>query len=282
MTFRWVRAWVLVALCVVGFGQRAGAQESPHLRLGNPSKAKADPEMKDNFLIVKDQFALSYNNSTGTPNWVSWRLRKADLGHAPRKPFHPDTTLPDTFLRVKPTDYRFPETGMTRGHMCPHSDRTKMDEDSAATFVMTNMVPQPLGLNAGAWNDLEVYCRNLVTEENKEVYIVAGPWGKGGHSSKGFFNTTNGKVVVPGKCWKVALVVDAGENDPIQRVNEHTRVLAAVMPNTEDPESRKWFRYRAKLTDVEELTGFKFFDKAPDSVMTNLRRLSAAEAAHLD
>src|SRR5438270_6302531 len=116
------------------------AQDYPHLRMGNPSKATEDHRDKDNFLMKKKQFALAYCNDRGTPNWVSWVLRKEDLGHAPRKPFHPDTTLPPFFRRITPNDYT--GSGFDRGHMCPHNDRSATDEDSAATFVMTNMIPQ--------------------------------------------------------------------------------------------------------------------------------------------
>ena len=66
-----------------------GAQ-SPHLTMGNPSNATSDTSQKDNFLMEKPYFALSYNDGKGTPNWASWRLTEADLGAAPRFPFHPD------------------------------------------------------------------------------------------------------------------------------------------------------------------------------------------------
>src|SRR6266567_6258519 len=79
--------------------------ESPHLKLGNPSGATADESKKDNFLMEKEFFALSYNNTKGTPNWVSWHLTKAEIGNAPRFPFHPDEDLPDGFRRILPKDY---------------------------------------------------------------------------------------------------------------------------------------------------------------------------------
>src|SRR6267142_6963890 len=136
--------WVLSPALLLAAGPLF-AQDYPHLRLGNPSKATEDPRDKDNYLMKKKQFALAYCNDRGTPNWVSWQLRKEDLGHAPRKPFHPDTTLPRGFRRIKPEDYT--GSGFDRGHICPHNDRSATDEDSAATFVMTNMVPQAGELN---------------------------------------------------------------------------------------------------------------------------------------
>src|SRR5690242_19881803 len=49
-----------------------------NLLLGNPSGATQEPANKDNFLMIKPFFALSYNDSKGTPNWVSWRVARSD------------------------------------------------------------------------------------------------------------------------------------------------------------------------------------------------------------
>jgi endonuclease G len=80
---------VLLALVTPG---RAG-EGAEHLFPGNPSGAATDAARPDNYLVVKRQYALSYNNSRGTPNWVSWKLSKAWLGRTTRgNPFAPDTT----------------------------------------------------------------------------------------------------------------------------------------------------------------------------------------------
>src|SRR5262245_61848822 len=109
-------------LLLLVFSSPAWAQRGDiHLALGNPSNAQADAKTPDpeNYLIVKDQFALSYNSKKGTPNWVSYRLRKSDMGKAPRGMFFPDADLPKAFYQVKPFEYQFNTTGMSRGHMCP-------------------------------------------------------------------------------------------------------------------------------------------------------------------
>src|SRR2546423_13195528 len=53
------------------------APVSPNATLGNPSDATADSKNKNNYLLVKPQFVLSYNNDKGEPNWVSWHLQAA-------------------------------------------------------------------------------------------------------------------------------------------------------------------------------------------------------------
>ena len=73
--------------------------------LGNPSGATTDPADRSNFLMVKPYYTLAYNSTKGIPNWVSWRLTRADLGPARRKQlFDPDTTLPPGFYRVTHRD----------------------------------------------------------------------------------------------------------------------------------------------------------------------------------
>jgi endonuclease G len=245
-----------------------------HLRLGNPSNATDDPTSKDNYLMKKEWFALSYNNSKASPNWVSWQLLEDEVGDKRPEPgpFKPDETLPNGFHRVKPADYRYATTGFERGHMCSNADRGKSLEAAAHTFVMTNMVPQSHELNTGAWEGLERYCRTLVrAKREKELYIIAGPAGKGGTSSKGKFETTDGTVVVPEKCWKVVLVLDDEEGDPIARVKAHTRVICVIMPNDTTPGKAHWGDYRVSLKAVEELTGYTFFDRVPHAIRKELR-----------
>src|SRR5262249_15145413 len=127
-------------------------------------------------LVKKKYFTLSYNNSKGTPNWVSWKLTKATIGDEPRpNRFATDTTLPGGFNKITHDDYT--NSGFDRGHLCPHSDRNKDEEQNLSTFVMTNVVPQSNENNAGAWNQLELYCRYLVEQKKKVLYVVAGPAG---------------------------------------------------------------------------------------------------------
>src|SRR5258708_1765199 len=138
MTLRLMLSLVCVIGLVVGPGCRPEADPKaeppadvyPHLKMGNPSGAKDDARDKDNFLMKKEFFALSYNNSKGTPNWVSWRLVKGDLGHAKRADFHPDEKLPPGFPPIKLHDYT--DSGFDRGHVCPHSDRASSPEASRA------------------------------------------------------------------------------------------------------------------------------------------------------
>ncbi|MEP7001790.1 MAG: Ig-like domain-containing protein, partial [bacterium] len=51
-----------------------------HLEFGTPTDA--DPS--DDIIISRAQYVLSYNQSRGGPNWVSWNLNKTHFGNALR------------------------------------------------------------------------------------------------------------------------------------------------------------------------------------------------------
>lgn len=239
-----------------------------HLMMGNPSEARTRLTDKDNYLLREPYFTLSYNDTKGTPNWVSWHLSTDYLGNAPRrKRFVADDLLPDELSHITHNDYT--NSGFQRGHMCPHSDRAATKDMSYATFVMTNIVPQSSACNEGSWESLESYCRYLVAEKGKDLFIVAGPVGKGGTGENGGKETiADGKVTVPEKLFKVVMVVEDPEDgsDPRKWVNEDTRLIGVIMPNDMDVKWDDWPRYRVPVKDVEEATGFVFFKAVQDQL----------------
>jgi endonuclease G len=239
------------------------SNSNPNLFLGNASHASSSEESKDNYLLVKAFYTLSYNSSKGEPNWVSWRLTKDDIGTAPRAPkFATDETLPTGFVKIRHEDYT--NSGFDRGHMCPKEDRSITTTMSYATFVMSNVIPQAPRLNEQRWAQLENYCRSLVKNEHQRLYIIDGPAGYGGEGKNGLREKiAGGRVVVPAYCWKVVVVVPDEGIDDLAEFNQDTRVIAVIMPNVNSA-GEDWAPYRNhSVADIEQLTGFKFFDELP-------------------
>jgi endonuclease G len=240
--------------------------------MGNPSGATADKGKADNYLLKKRQYVLSYNSSKGIPNWVSWQLNKSWLGKTRRgNPFAPDASLPRGFFVVRPNDYR--SSGFDRGHMCPAADRSVSREDMDATFLMSNMIPQAPDCNRGTWEKLESYCRDQARDGEHDLYVVAGPAGRGGVGSEGernFLRGSKGQIVVPAKCWKVVLMVPAGTIDPRKVTSEQARVFSVIMPNAQGLK-KDWREYAVPVKDVETLTGYTFFGNLPADVAKDLR-----------
>ena len=248
-----------------------GTAATPNLLLGNPSNATADPFNRDDYLMVKPYFVLSYNDDKGTPNWVSWQVTSADLGDASRKQvFDPDTTLPVGFKIVNTRDYS--GSGFDRGHMCPHSDRAANQDMSFSTFVMSNIIPQAPNVNQKAWAQLEDYCRELA-RKGDHLYIVSGPVGQGGTGSKGFRESlAGGKVVVPAECWKVIVVVEPGYSDDLNAISMGTRVITVDMPNDQTQVGEQWAGCRTSPAVIEQKTGFNFFTKVRPDIAAALRQ----------
>jgi endonuclease G len=215
---------------------------SVHLTLGNPSSATTSVDNPDNYLMIKPLYALSYNRSKGTPNWVSWELNKSYLGSVDRQNnFRPDDTLPQRWNRVTPSVYS--RSGYDKGHVLPSGDRTSSASDNSQTFLMTNMMPQTPDNNRHTWEGLEVYCRQLA-RQGKELYIIAGPYGNQG--------TLKGQVIIPTSTWKVVVVLDRPG-----AVTANTRVIAMNVPNQQGI-NYDWRAYRVSVKTLEGLTGYHF------------------------
>lgn len=252
---------LLVALCG---STLPVATRDDNLAMGNPSGAVPLLSSPENYLIEKPQYALSYNAKKGIANWVSWHLSAAWKGDCKRKDyFVADKAVPKQWYRVTKDDYT--NSGFDRGHLCPSDDRDANRQDNAATFHMTNIVPQSPACNRQTWRMLEEYCRQLVAEGN-ELYIIAGPHGRSGQGSHGQASSiASGKVEVPRYIWKVILILPLGTND-VKRVNYSTRVIAVRMPNSDDVKQKSWFEYRVTVDELEKLTGYDFFSSVPDEI----------------
>lgn len=229
------------------------------LALGNPSGASA--QLPNNYLLVNNYFAISYNRDRAIPNWAAWRISKNELGNLPRPnpdPFRPDDRLPKGWNRVTPSDYA--RSGFDKGHVCPSADRSASIEGMATTFLMSNMTPQTGDLNRGPWQKLEGYLRTQVTRGN-DVYIYAGAFGDNGKIKN--------EVTIPTDSWKVAVIVPAGAN-PLAAINENTRVIAVDMPNVKGIKNADWQIYRTSVRDIEQKTGLNLLSNLPQDVQDKI------------
>ncbi len=258
-----------------------GHPENDPLFLGNPTDSFADTALTVNYLMVKPQYTLSYNASTLCPNWVAWHLGTENMGDADRMDdFRPDPELPAGWYGIKKADYQYNKYGFDRGHVCPSADRTTTKDDNSMTFLMTNMVPQSPDNNRVIWMHFENYERELAKAGN-ELYIVAGPYGTGGTSSKGTFDEIpvtlkSGEVLrmnVPAYTWKVVLAIPAGDGD-LSRIDESATAIAINVPNKMGMQKTgDWEQFLCSIDDIEELTGYDFFELLPDNIEDKLEAM---------
>lgn len=254
--------------------------DNSNMLFGNPSGAQPVVAMADNYLMDMGYYIESYNNSKACPNWVSWHLDVNNINNtAPRvNNFAAYNGLPDGWFAVKNNSYSYNRYGFDRGHNCPSADRTSSTNANAATFLMTNMIPQAPNNNQHTWGNFEDYLRSLVLQGN-EVYVIMGSYGSGGTGAKGYFSSISSgqyAINVPSNIWKVALIIPAGNND-LQRVNAATRVIAINTPNNNNVNNR-WETYQVSVRDIELATGYNLLSNLPQHLQDALEQNKRATA----
>ncbi|MBM4456060.1 MAG: hypothetical protein FJ411_06700, partial [Verrucomicrobia bacterium] len=237
------------------------------MSLGNPDGATNNAVYRTKYLIQKRQYALSYNDETRLPNWVSWSYTTSDTGSQDRTDaWAVEELLPAGFLKVGTATFGTP---WDRGHMCPSADRTTNYEDNAQTFRMSNIIPQHANNNQGLWATFESYTRTLASGDN-EVLIITGP------AEFGSATLANG-MRIPGSVWKIAVVVpNAASPTPAnQRLTTSARVIALLTPNTSTTDGliNDWKAYRTSVEQLEQVTGLQFFSAVDPIVATYLKNV---------
>jgi endonuclease G len=174
--------------------------------------------------------------------------------------------LPRGFARV--TSHVYDGSGFDSGHQCPAKDRSATPRDTAATFLMSNVVPQAPHCNQRGGERLENYCRSLALQGHA-LQIASGPQGAGGTGRNGpreEIGTGRLAVTVPARLWMVVVVLP----EPGAQPRRNTRVIAVIMPNDQTVDF-DWPKYRTTAAKVEKLTGYTFFRDVPPETAAALR-----------
>lgn len=202
---------------------------------------------RDETILKRIGYTVSYNNIYKTPNWVAWELtREETQGTEERKDkFVPDPDLPEP--RVEHADYT--RSGYDRGHMAPAADMKWSEEAMAQSFYMSNICPQNQKLNRDDWGDLEETCRGWAKKYGR-VYIVCGPI----YDKKNPKRIGKHRVAVPDRFFKVVLI----EN------RKNPMAMGFLFKNAAHHQTLE--KYMVTVDSVETVTGLDFFSKLPDSV----------------
>lgn len=234
-----------------------GAIYRDHTAFGIPTDGSAS----DDHLIRRPQYVVSYNPRRGVANWVAWNLNRTHFGDVPRSPsFQADPEVPERFPRIVPSDYT--GSGYSRGHLVRSEERTATAEDNAATFLMTNVIPQHQDLNAGPWLELERHLQDAAQRRGREIYLLAG----GTFAADPPTLRGRGRVQIPETTWKIAVLLPAGAGLTDVRSADDVEVIAVEMPNTAGLTGQRWTRYGTTVDALEQATGYDFLDRLPDEV----------------
>lgn len=235
------------------------AQYRNHVEFGVPTGA--DPA--NDVPLTKPGFVTSYNPARGGPNWVSWNINTSTFGNAERcECFSGDIALPSSQRIV---DFDYVSGGYDRGHMVQSESRTSTHSENAASFLMTNILPQAANNNQGPWLGFENFLNDRARVDGKQVYVVAG----GEYSASPTTLKGEGKVAIPDYTWKVAIVMNNGLGlADVHSVSDIT-VYAIRIPNllaTAPAKNNNYLPYVTTIDDVEARTGYDFFAALPDNI----------------
>lgn len=204
-------------------------------------------------ILRNASYTSGYCEAYGNPAWVTYTITDLEQAYPipSRPPFRADSR---SKALVKPDDYT--NSGYDRGHMAPNFGiaRTYGSQGQAETFLMTNIVPQEHGLNAGPWRDLERRVALNYAPRFGSVIVVTGPV---------YYNTTpkriNTNIAIPDAFYKIVLA------------KNHCGLLAyAFLFPHDDLASRDLSRYLTSIDRIEELTGLDFFPRLPREIQNPL------------
>lgn len=212
---------------------------------------------KDELIIKRKAYTLSYNKETKLPNWVAWHLTSEHTeGQYKRlNVYFEDSDVP----MPRATDKDYQGSNWTHGHMCPAGDNKWDMEAMKESNFLTNICPQDRQLNTGLWNRIEQDCRTWAKKYG-DIYIVCGPvLMKKEHETIGM-----NQVVVPEAFFKVILCL---RGTP--------KALGYVIRNNEGKKKRDQFFNT--VDEVERITGIDFFPSLPDSIENRVESHSNLE-----
>jgi endonuclease G len=226
---------------------------------------------KEEILLHRIAYELSYNTETRQPYWVAWRLTSEHTdGPFSRKgvpyyddsgkaigisSFSDDIMRGDYFIdmdvpspRQEHNDWKDHPASIDHGHMCPAAD-CKWDKGAMnQSFLLTNMCPQDHDLNGGDWDKLENKCRTWAKRYG-EILIVAGPIFE--NDERHCFGIN--KIPIPDAFFKVVLCTTG-----------NPKSLGFIFPNNGKKHNLE--KYVMSVDEVENTTGIDFFPALQDSI----------------
>ena len=177
-------------------------------------------------VLKHEHFTVGYDEIAKNPAWVSYRLSGPITFHGSED--RPSTFATDfkTAAHVAHRDYS--NSGFDRGHLCPAYaiySRFGM-AGMKSTFVMSNVIPQHHGLNAGEWEQLEELVAGRSGKSDGWAGKYGGSWVINGpiYDLRPAADQLKNGTWIPGACFSVVL----------RQVDGRWDALSFVMPNTKD------------------------------------------------
>ena len=238
--------------------------ESPTLTTWEPHPTSPLP-LK---ILTRPHFTIGYDEAAKNPAWVAYHLVGPITTHGSEK--RPSTFATDfkTAAHVSHSDYS--NSGFDRGHMCPAYALFSRAGDDAMreTFIMSNVIPQYHGLNAGEWEQLET--------------VIAGRHGHG----DGWAGTYGSVWVINGPIYDMRPASDQLRNGTwiptacfsvvLRQTEGRWIALAVIMPN-EKVVAGPVSRYLTQIATINRATSLDLLVGMDEVAKSRIEKERATE-----
>jgi endonuclease G len=228
----------------------------------------ASSELPPKRVLVNQAFVVGYADEWGTPLWAAYRMH--DISPLPAPGQRPERFEPDprTLARIAPEAYT--GSGFDRGHLAPnYAIATRHGETAQReTFLMSNIIPQRHGLNAGLWKRLEQRTATSYPARFGEIWVIAGPvfdTPRADGARRLGARGSGGGVRVPSACFMIL----ADESDG------RVRSQAFLFPQ-EPPAGARLEDFLTTIAEIERRTGLDFFAELDAATQAELESRRAS------
>ena len=201
-------------------------------------------------LLQSAGYDVVYSETKQNPLVVAYFLRPrspADVEPCARPPNF--LTDDRTAAKIKHDDYT--NTGYDRGHMAPNSaiGRRHGCEAQTETFLMSNIAPQPPGLNQRTWQVFEDVVETEYAGEFEGIWVLTGP----AFNPAEIVTLCETEVEVPVEFWKIV----------IRRKPDGVLDAAGVIMKKDERREVPIGTFSTTIDDIEARTGIDFFPDLP-------------------
>ena len=211
---------------------------------------------------TKRNYSMFYDAARRIALWVAYPLCHEYMGSGRTDDWGFDPKIPD---RYEPVLYRgWPEGGFDRGHQIPSGSRNANTDMNRQTFYFTNMTAQNSRFNQGLWASLENRVRGFASVCDT-LYVVTGPiFDSDVPEDSRWTEDNNGNMVaVPDGYFKVLLQYEVSTAEYYS--------VAFVYENRDYGRSNPEASDICSVSEVEEMTGYIFFNNLPQSVAGSVK-----------
>lgn len=199
----------------------------------------------DNIVVDHDIFVLSMNPETKFADWVAYKVEPKNLnGLNKQRVWRKDPKLKPEHA-FSPSDYEGGNEacGYDRGHQAPLADFSK-SQYAAQTNYLSNITPQSLALNRGAWKILEDKERLLAKNTKGEVYVFTGTY----YTGKPMCQLPKARLqhTIPNGYWKIIILKDG------------TNVAHASFKFQQETKDKNHCNHVTTIEEINRLTKIKF------------------------